>query len=161
MVSHRDRSLTPPWSVPGGYWFREPTCHGTLAGVVVEAVSPRAFFVVAHSPFPCAPRYGREVHCSLTRAWYRPRGGCACSCELLRFTLWSSLTSSRSCFYPTERFTLEPAETRFDCQMCWNKCTIRSGKRQVFWPGKRVHSAQATNKGTQFIPGLKHESSRI
>ena len=77
----------------------------------VVALSPEAFAFLAESPFPCAPRYGRELGDSLTRVCHRPRGRSARSEELLRCKLWSSLTGSRSCFYPKERFTLEPANT--------------------------------------------------
>ena len=45
--------------------------------------------------------------------------------------------------------------TRFSWKCTWNNCTIRSGKCQVFWPGKLVYPTQAPNKERQFIPRLK------
>ena len=74
--------LTLPGINPGGSWFRELTCHGTLAGAVVEAVSPQAFIAPpeGNNPFPCAPRYGRTDTDTGLRG-IRPRGGKAPSSE--------------------------------------------------------------------------------
>src|SRR2546429_1778189 len=46
----------------------------------------------------------------------------------------SSLTVGRSCFYPKERLTLEPAETRFSCQMCSPYESIWIMKKQRLAP---------------------------
>jgi hypothetical protein len=103
--------LTLPGINPGGSWFREPTCHGTLAGTVVEVVSPQAFASVARRPLPCAPRYGRDRDGTATRACADREVGTAPPPKLAESyaaRVLRSLTSSRSCFYPKERFPLEP-----------------------------------------------------
>ena len=52
---------TPHVSRQGGSSFNERTCPMSIAPHNVEALSPEAFASLAESPFPCAPRYGREV----------------------------------------------------------------------------------------------------
>jgi len=97
----------------------------------VEALSPEAFAALASGPFPCAPRYGRELVFISDPLKRRPLGGqCAFAKagKVLRCFKGSSLTRLRSCFSPKERFTLEPAETRLSCQMCYRTIPLLARK---------------------------------
>ena len=58
---------------------------------------------------------------------YRPLGVCDASFELLRQTSGSSLTVVRSCFYPKERFTLEPTNM-IQFSKYWDKYSILTCK---------------------------------
>ena len=74
--------------------------------------SQRAFTCITTGPFCGAPAYGRESFpFAFPELVTVCEEGLRSDAPILRYTLWSSLTRSRSCFYPKERCTLEPAET--------------------------------------------------
>jgi hypothetical protein len=60
-------------------------------------------------PVPVCPTVRQRVLLFSDPLKHRPLGMYALSYEMLRCFKGSSLTVVRSCFYPKERFTLEPA----------------------------------------------------
>ncbi len=72
----------------------------------VEVPFPQAFASPKRSPFPCAPRYGAIW---LIREDNRSLDGYDAPFEIIRPSLLLVLWLIRSCFYLSERFSLEPA----------------------------------------------------
>ena len=92
--------------------------------------------------------------------WYsdpqarRPSGVHAPSREVLRCAPGSSLTAIRSCFYPKERFTLEPPKHDWVVKCARTSILETKGNVKCFGLGSGF-TRPRPGKGTSFIPGLK------
>jgi hypothetical protein len=125
-----------------GSSFNERTCIMTITRHNVAAPSPEAFAGRKTSPFCGAPAYGRE-------SFPFPNQGLLPSvrkvCALLRDSTLQTLEffdRLRSCFYPNERFSLEPA----------NMIQLSS---------VLLMSSFAGGKKWKCTPPMRHERTRI
>ena len=107
----------------------------SIATQSVEALSPEAFATLASSPFPCAPRYGREVLCISDPLKRRPRGGqCAPAKHSRNLSLLQREFLDKCAHAFPQRSDLRwNPQTRFFCQMCYMYILTvahKTGKRE-------------------------------
>jgi len=100
---------------------------------------PQAFASRKRSPFPCAPRYGTN---GVTREDHQSLDGYSAPFGMIRLSLLFVLWVIRSCFYLSERFSLEPTNMIRLSKYLY-KCTIETYQCQVSGLGKPVFRLSA------------------
>ena len=136
----------------GGSWFNEGACPMNTATHSVVVPFPQAFAALRKrsSPFPSAPRYGTLW---LTREDNRSLDGYSAPFGIIRPSLSFVLWLLRSCFYLSERFSLEPANM---IQLSKYSSTIlaevyKSGNHAC---GRRLFIPRMNDGGFQAILGV-------